>query len=95
MFEQLSQGKVAKGFEFVAFHLAQAIIGRELIVDAAGMLEGIGEGAVEFENDGAVVLDRLGLGEGSKGAIEQRRCQDVLHGTEAERAAVEQECFIE
>ena len=96
MFEKIAEGEIAQGFEFVRLDMAQTIVGCKLIIDAAGLFEGIGEGAVEVEDDGAVVHGFiLEFGAASEGAVEQGRGENFLDCAKAERASVEKKRFIE
>ena len=48
--EQLFEREMAQVVEFVFLHLADAIVRRDLVEDAARLAERVGNGAVEIEN---------------------------------------------
>lgn len=95
--EQLAEGEVSQGVHFMGLDAAETVLRSELIVDVACLFEGIGDGAVEVENDGAVVHGGSWFLTGLrvKGLIEEFGSEDLLDGAEAERAFVEEKHFVE
>ena len=87
MGEQLAQGEVAQGVHLVGLDTAETVIGSELVVDVACLFEGISDGAVEVENDGAVVHGLSGWVGGVFGIesfVQELGSEDFFHSAEAE-----------
>lgn len=85
--EQFAEGEVAQGVHLVGLDAAETVLRSELIVDVACLFEGISDGAVEVENDGAVVHGLSGwvCGVfGIEGFVEEFGREDFLNSAEAE-----------
>ncbi len=85
--KQLAQGKVAQIVHLVGLDAAETVLRSELVVDVACLFEGISDGAVEVENDGAVVHGLSGwVGGvfGIEGFVEEFGREDFLNSAEAE-----------
>ena len=52
--EQVLKRKVAEPVEFVLGHFADAVVRSDAVEDAAGLAQGVGDGAVEVENNGFI-----------------------------------------